>query len=102
MRLFALQPFAGHPQFLTSDRHLTQGAVGLLDEKWDGSRLVARIAAVGGFPQVVRFAVPNGWKLKGATADGVDAKAKEECGGRVLAVELSAPRSCAVDLRLDF
>ena len=102
VRLFALQPLAGHPQFLTSDRHLTQGAVELLGQKWDGSRLVAKIAAVGGFPQVVRFAVPKGLELKSATADGVDVKTKEECDGRVVAVELSAPRSCDVDLRLDF
>jgi hypothetical protein len=102
VRLFALQPLAGRPQFLTSDRHLTQGAVELLGQKWDGSRLVARVAAVGGFPQVVRFAVPKGWELKSATADGVDVKTKEECDGRVVAVELSAPRSCDVDLRLDF
>ncbi|MBR2940188.1 MAG: hypothetical protein IKC14_02650 [Kiritimatiellae bacterium] len=74
----------------------------LLGQKWDGSRLVARVAAVGGFPQVVRFAVPKGWELKSATADGVDVKTKEECDGRVVAVELSAPRSCDVDLRLDF
>jgi hypothetical protein len=75
VRLFALWEAENRPQFVGDDRHLTQGAVGLLDEKWDGSRLVARIAAVGGFPQVVRFAVPNGWKLKSATADGVDAAA---------------------------
>ena len=102
VRLFALQPLAGHPQFLTSDRHLTQGAVELLDQKWDGARLVAKVDAVGGFPQVVRFAVPNGWKIKSATANGVGIKVKEECGGRVVAVKLAVPRSCVVDLCLDF
>ena len=102
VRLFALQPLAGHPQFLTSDRHLTQGAVELLDQKWDGARLVAKVDAVGGFPQVVRFVVPNGWKIKSATANGVGIKVKEECGGRVVAVKLAVPRSCVVDLCLDF
>jgi hypothetical protein len=102
VRLFALQPLADHPQFLTSDRHVTQGAVGLLDQKWNGSRLVAKVAAVGGFPQVVRFALPKGWKVKSATANGEGVKAKEECDGRVVAVELSLPRSCVVDLCLDF
>ena len=102
VRLFALQPYAGHPQFLTSDRHLTQGAVGLSDQKWEGSRLDAKIAAVGGFPQVVRFAVPEEWKIEGATADGADVKTKEEYGGRVVSVELEVPRSGVVDLCLDF
>ena len=102
VRLFALQPLADHPQFLTSDRHLTQGAVGLLGQKWDGSRLVAKVDAIGGFPQVVRFALPKGWKIKSATANGVGIKVKEECGGRVAAVVLSVPRSCVVDLCLDF
>ena len=102
VRLFALQPLADHPQFLTGDRHVTQGAVGLLDQKWDGSRLSVKIAAVGGFSQTVRFAVPKGWKLKGATADGVGVKAKEEHDGRVVAVELSTPLSRTVDLCLEF
>ena len=102
VRLVALQPLAGHPQFLTCDRHVTQGAVGLLDQKWDGSRLSVKIAAVGGFSQIVRFAVPKGWKLKGATADGVGVKAKEEHDGRVVAVELLTPLSRTVDLCLDF
>ena len=50
----------------------------------------------------MRFAVPKGWKLKSGTADGVDVKTKEECDGKVVAVELSVPRSCDVDLSLDF
>ena len=79
-----------------------RGAVGLLDQKWDGSRLVVKVAAVGGFPQVVRFAVPKGWKVKSATSNGEGVKAKEEHDGRVVAVELSVPRSCVVDLCLDF
>ena len=102
VRLFALQPLADHPQFLTGDRHITQGAVGLLDQKWDGSRLSVKIAAVGGFSQTVRFAVPKGWKLKGATADGEGVKAKEEHDGRVIAVELSTPLTRTVDLCLEF
>lgn len=102
VRLVALQPAADHPQFLTSDRHVTQGGVELLDQKWDGSRLSVGIAVVGGFPQMVRFAVPQGWKIKSATADGTGVKAEEECGGRVAAVELYASRSGAVDLCLDF
>ena len=102
VRLLALQPRTDHPQFLTSDRHLTQGAVELLDQKWDGSRLVAKVAAVGGFPQVVRFAVPKEWKLKSATANGESVSTKEDCDGRLLSVELSVPRSGVVDLCLDF
>lgn len=102
VRLFALQPLANHPQFLTSDRHITQGAVELLDQKWEGSRLVAKISAVGLFPQIVRFAVPDGWKLKRATADGADINAKDEYDGRVVAVELSVSGSRVVDLCLDF
>jgi hypothetical protein len=61
-----------------------------------------KIAAVGGFSQIVRFAVPKGWKLKGATADGVGVKAKGEHDGRVVAVELSTPLSRTVDLCLEF
>ena len=102
VRLFSLQPQTGRPQFLTSDRHVTQGAVELEDQKWDGSRLAVKIAVVGGFPQTARFFVPKGWKLSGADADGADASAREEFGGSVVAVELSAPMTRTVGLRLSF
>ena len=102
VRLFALQPLAGHPQFLTSDRHLTQGAVELLGQKWDGSRLVARVAAVGGFPQVVRFAVPKGWKLNSATAEDASVRVEVENEGAVVALDVLADESRDVDVTLSF
>lgn len=102
VRLVALQRDLGRPQFLTSDRHITQGAVELKSLDWDGKRLTAGIAAVGGFPQTVRFAVPDGFTLKSLSADGARTATRVEAGGAVLAVELFAEESGVVALRLEF
>ena len=59
VRLVALQPAAGHPQFLTSDRHITQGGVELKDQSWSGKTLKTTVNAIGGFPMTVRFSVPK-------------------------------------------
>ncbi|MBR1920834.1 MAG: alpha-galactosidase, partial [Kiritimatiellae bacterium] len=91
VRLFALQPRADRPQFLTSDRHLTQGAVELRDVRWrDGFE--ADVAVVGGFDQTLRFTLPAGWSptrvemnVPGRTSW------RTESDGRILAVTL-APR----------
>ena len=102
VRLFALQPFAGHPQFLTSDRHITQGAVELKDQAWDGSRLTVRIAIVGGFPQTVRFAVPNGWQLDSVSAETANVRVDVENECAVVALSLLSEESRDVDLTLSF
>lgn len=70
VRLVALQPAAGHPQFLTSDRHVTQGGVELKGQSWYDNTLSAVVEAIGGFPMTVRFAVPEGFVVKTVTAEG--------------------------------
>lgn len=102
VRLIAMQPCRDHPQFLTSDRHVTQGGVELRDQSWDGGTLSVKIAAVGGFPSTVRFAVPEGWKLSGMKADGAASESAAECGGKVLAVKLAVGETREVDLKLFF
>ena len=104
VRLVALQPTARHPQFLTSDRHITQGGVELKDVKWDADalRLTAKIEVIGGFPQTARFALPGGWFLTGAEADGKAVDAKTESNGGVVSVPLSVPETRVVDVVLSF
>ena len=102
VRLVAMQPAKNRPQFLTSDRHLTQGAVGLEDERWDGKRLTLKVAAVGGFPQKVRIAVPEGWAAESATLDGAPLEVRQEFDGRVLAAEILVDSTRSVGLSVDF
>ena len=103
VRLVALQPDAGRPQFLTSDRHLTQGGVELKGQAWDGRTLTATVEAIGGFPLTARFHVPKGFAFKGVRAPaGVRAEARAEADGEVLAVTVAAEKTADVPLTLEF
>ena len=103
VRLVAMQPAAAHPQFLTSDRHLTQGGVELKGTSWSGGRLSATLEVVGGFPMTARFTVPKGFAFKGVEVPaGVKAETKLEAGGAVLAVTLATEKTAEVPLALTF
>ena len=103
VRLVALQPDLGRPQFLSSDRHLTQGAVELRDLRWRNGTLFADVEVVGGFPQTLRFVLPDGWSLNTVTASHNAATAPRlEADGRVLAVEISSRETATVSLAASF
>ncbi len=103
VRLLALQPYAAHPQFLTSDRHITQGGVELKDQQWSEDCLKATINVIGGFPMTARFFIPDSFAFKSvAVPDGVAASARREAGGKVLAVTLSAEKTQDVPVSLSF
>ena len=102
VRLVALQPDLGRPQFLSSDRHVTQGAVELKGQRWADGTLSLVVDAVGGFPQTVRVAVPDGYRFVSAAAPDAKVGALAESGGRVVAVEIASERTAAVTLSLSF
>ena len=102
VRLVALQPDFGRPQFLSSDRHVTQGAVGLKDQRWADGALTLSVESVGGFPQTMHVAVPEGYTLKSASAPGAKMSTSSEFGGRILSVTLETEDSATVDISLEF
>lgn len=103
VRLIALQPYAAHPQFLTSDRHITQGGVELKDQEWSDDCLEATIEVIGGFPMTARFMIPDSFTFKKLSApDGVKAETRIEAGGKVLAVTLNSEKTVDAKLVLQF
>ena len=102
VRLVALQPMAEHPQFLTSDRHVTQGGVELKGQSWYDGTLTAVVEAIGGFQMTVRFSVPEGFVVKTVTAEGAKIAWRTESDGHVLAVEVTADKTADVAVRLAF
>ena len=102
VRLVALQPDLGHPQFLTSDRHVTQGAVELKGQRWAEGTLTLDIETVGGFPQTLRIAVPERYALRSAKVPGGDVATASECGGRILAATIKTRETATVELALSF
>ena len=92
-RLLAVHRATPHPQFLSSDRHLTQGGVELKALAWDAASktLAGTVSAVKDFPLTLRFRTPPGYMFDAARAEGGAAcKAALETP-ELLAVTLTAP-----------
>ena len=103
VRLMAMQPYMAHPQFLTSDRHVTQGGVDLKGQQWADDVLRVTLGVVGGFPTTARFFVPESFEFKSVSVpDGVTATARREAGGKVVAVTLAAESTRDVPVTLAF
>ena len=95
VRLLAVHRAQPHPQFLSSDRHLTQGAVELTRLAWEepSKTLSGSVKAVKGSPLTLRFCSPARFAFASARAGaGAQCRATAEDGG-VVAVTLTTPVS---------
>ncbi|MGB2820153.1 MAG: alpha-galactosidase, partial [Phycisphaerae bacterium] len=72
MHVFAIREAREHPWVISTTRHLSQGGVSLLDERWDGDRnvLSGRSAVVKGDPYVLTIHLPEGFRLTSAAVGG--------------------------------
>jgi len=104
-RILALRPQADHPQLLSTSRHITQGLIDVLDERWDGAgkTLAGTSKVVGGDAYELRIVLPadGAWKAVKASADGADVKLGEQTdrGVRVL---IDAEKSKEVSWKIEF
>ncbi len=104
VRLFAVHEVQDHPQFVGDDRHITQGAVELNGLRWDASARTYTIdvKSIGGFPFTYFIRVPDGFKLRSATAsDGGRVRTSTREDG-LLAVTVSSDSSRDVSVALAF
>jgi len=75
-RVLAIRPAANHPQLLSTSRHITQGIMDVLEEKWDTATktLSGTSRVVANDPYELRVVVPvgdNSWRaLPPATQNG--------------------------------
>jgi hypothetical protein len=69
--LLAVHERKGHPQFLSTNRHVTQGRVELMDVAWDEpqSRLFSRVKLVENDALTLSLHVPEGYAFQEATAE---------------------------------
>jgi hypothetical protein len=74
MQTFAIREAREHPWILSTTRHLTQGGVSLLDERWDDESdvLAGTSAVVAGDPYVLTLHLPEGFQLSGVDAGSED------------------------------
>jgi len=72
LQVFAIREARPHPWVLSTTRHLSQGGVSLLDERWDGGAKVlsGKSKVVVGDPYVMTVHLPDGYGLKSAEAGG--------------------------------
>ncbi len=80
VRLLAMHPLKKAPQWISSDRHITQNAVELKEFKWDDltRTLEGKIELIGLFPLTMRLYIPQGFSLSGTECDNVECTARKE------------------------
>ncbi len=72
LQVFAIREARAHPWVISTTRHISQGGVSLLAEKWDGGGKVlsGKSAVIVGDPYVMTVHLPKGFRLKSAEATG--------------------------------
>jgi hypothetical protein len=104
VRVVAVHADLDRPQFLSTDRHITQGATSLESLSWDEARqtLSVEVKLVGGHASRLRFAVPPAYRLSECSAEaGADTAVISHAEG-LLDLELCHPESRTVLLTLRF
>ncbi|MGD0094448.1 MAG: alpha-galactosidase, partial [Planctomycetota bacterium] len=102
--LLAIHACLGRPQFLSTDRHITQGGVCLARHEWDaGKRLLSLgVQLVENEPLTVVVHVPAGFTPEPATAEGAAVEATGFSAERTLSITVRRPESGQALLRLPF
>jgi len=91
-RVLSLRPVAGHPQLLSTDRHITQGGVECEDLNWDEASLTLSGGThlIRGNPAVVSLYVPPHFRFRSAS------HAADRDEEQLLRLTLAAPRTGSV------
>ncbi len=76
VRLFAVHACRATPQFLSSDRHVTQGAVDLEALEWNAAKrtLLGEVRLVPGFPTTLTFRSGDGFRFLRCAATGAESR----------------------------
>jgi hypothetical protein len=94
VRLLAIHKVKTVPQWISSDRHVSQNAMELKEYEWktDTSKLVGKIQLIGSFPLTMRLRVPNGYSFTKAECVGAKCSAIQEADN-LLAVTFKTDRT---------
>lgn len=98
--ILAARAALDYPEVISTSRHITQGAVDALDERWDAATktLSGRSQVVGGDAYELRIVAGNGAKISGVSAselNGPEIKSSFTQDGNLIRVKLE-PSSSAV------
>jgi hypothetical protein len=100
MEVYAIREAREHPWVVSTTRHLSQGGVDLLDERWDAESktLSGRSAVVAGDPYVLTVHLPKGYRIEAAEVDG--GKAEVVTRGETVAVRFVPPATKTVQWKV--
>lgn len=70
---FAIREKLDRPQLISTNRHLSQGAAEIEMLRWEENSLKGRSRGVINDEYVITLFVPDGYKIKNASANGIDA-----------------------------
>jgi hypothetical protein len=71
-RIVAVRADEGHPLLVSTSRHVTQGIVGVTNEKWRRNELSATSQVVAGDPYELRLAGLEKWKVVSTVVSAAD------------------------------
>lgn len=93
VRLLSVHRAQAVPQFLSSDRHVTQGGVELKQVAWNAGdkSLAGSVRAIKGFPLTLRFRTPSGFTFAEAKVDGGASAETVAESSEVVALKLTSP-----------
>lgn len=98
---WVLREAQGRPQLLSTNRHLSHGAVDLEQLHWDGGKtLRGRSRAIQGEPYTLTFHLPQGATLATATFDGRPATVTRE--GPLLRLTVTPAKTASYAWQLTF
>jgi hypothetical protein len=99
VRLVTLQRNLSRPQFLSSDRHITQGGVELKGTSWKDGKLTVDVEAIATFPVTVRAYIPEGFNVKNVKVpNGVSLETAVENKGRIISAKVTSPKTKTVQI----
>jgi hypothetical protein len=102
MQVFALREARKHPWVLSTTRHISQGGVSMLDEKWDANTriLSGKSAVVVGDPYVMTVHLPKEFKLASAEVGGKKAEIANQ--GETATVRINPSATGTIAWRMEF
>jgi hypothetical protein len=102
LQVFAIREARAHPWVLSTTRHISQGGVDLLDERWDAtsSTLSGKSAVVSGDPYVMTVHLPQGFRLASAEVGGEKVKTANQPETATVRIVPSATKT--VEWRMAF
>ena len=102
MQVFAIREARPYPWVVSTTRHISQGGVSLLDERWDGEGnvLSGRSAVVKGDPYVMAIHLPDGFRIRNAKM--ADEKVETKRQTRTAEVRMTPSATKTVDWKIEF